>query len=66
VRSQFRGIQTAIAFAAEELALLQMLLSLGSAIQSVRVAVMQWLTLLQVHHGTQADSVDQSSYKNCA
>jgi len=59
VRSQFGGIQTAFALAGEELALLQVLLSLGSAIQCVGVAVVQGLTLLQVHHGTQSDSLEE-------
>lgn len=64
MRLQFTGIGAALAAALEVLSLAQMRLSLCSAIQGIGVAVLQLLSRLQRHHGTQLNSVkDAKNYK---
>lgn len=60
---QFAGIVAALAAAVEVLALPQMCLPLGGAIERVGVAVLQLLSLRQRHHGAQLYSVKDADYK---
>lgn len=52
VGAQFSRILATFAGAAEILSLLEMPLPLSCSVQGVSVAVVQWLSFLQVHHGS--------------